>query len=240
MTDLLKTAIDAHGGLERWSRNQSVFVKASIGGAIWAVKSQVDALKNVEIIAQTRWEHLVMDFPGQDKRTVFEPHHISVETAKGELIDGRDNPELSFEGQLLETPWDTIHVAYFSGESLWTYLNVPFLFAQEGFRSEEIASINVDGEICRRLQVTFPDHIKSHHRTQYFCFAANGLLRRHDYSVDVLGGATGLNYASDYCDVDGIRFPTTRRVVAYQGDFEPVPEPVLVTIRFRDFRLIPG
>jgi hypothetical protein len=34
MTDLLKTAIDAHGGLERWNRNQSVFVKASIGGAI--------------------------------------------------------------------------------------------------------------------------------------------------------------------------------------------------------------
>src|SRR5271156_6311879 len=140
MTDLLKTAINAHGGLERWDRIQSVFVKASIGGAIWAIKSQTDALKNVEIIAQTRRVHLVMDFPGQDKRTVFEPHHINVETAQGELVDERENPELSFEGQQLETPWDTIHVAYFSGEALWTYLNVPFLFAQEGFRSEEVAS----------------------------------------------------------------------------------------------------
>ncbi len=240
MSDLLKTAIDAHGGLERWNRIHSVFVKASITGAIWSIKSQTDALKNVEIIAETRREHLVMDFPGQDKRTVFEPHHISVETAKGESIDGRNNPELSFEGQVLETPWDRIHVAYFSSEALWTYLNVPFLFAQEGFQSEEIASIDVDGENCRRLKVTFPDQVKSHHRTQYFCFSANGLLRRHDYLVDVLGDSTGLNYASDYCEVDGIKFPTTRRVIAYEGDFKPIPEPVLVAIKLRDFRLIPG
>src|SRR5271166_88869 len=42
----------------------------------------------------------------------------------------------------------------------------------------------------------------------------DGLLRRHDYTVDILGGATGLNYASDYRDVDGIIVPTKRRVYA--------------------------
>jgi len=32
-------------------------------------------------------------------------------------------------------------------------------------------------------------------------------LRRHDYTVDILGGATGLNHASDYRDVDDILQP---------------------------------
>jgi hypothetical protein len=48
--------------------------------------------------------------------------------------------------------------------------------------------------------------------------------------VDILGGATGLNYASDYREIDGLMFPTTRRVYAYQGDYELVPEPILVAI----------
>jgi hypothetical protein len=57
--------------------------------------------------------------------------------------------------------------------------------------------------------VTFPDHIKTHTREQISCFGPDGLLRRQDYTVDILGGAPGLNYATDYRDVDGIIIPTT-------------------------------
>jgi hypothetical protein len=56
------------------------------------------------------------------------------------------------------------------------------------------------------------------------------LLRRHDYTVDILGGATGLNYASDYRDVSGIVIPTKRRIYAYEGDYKPVWDPLLVRI----------
>jgi hypothetical protein len=64
------------------------------------------------------------------------------------------------------------------------------------------------------------------------------LLRRHDYTVDILGGARALNYASDYRRVDGIVFPVTRRVVAYEGDYQPVKEPVLVAIDMRVIGLL--
>jgi hypothetical protein len=57
-------------------------------------------------------------------------------------------------------------------------------------------SIHVDGETWRRLRVIFRDEVRSHTREQFFCFGPDGLLRRHDYTVDILGGATGLNYAS--------------------------------------------
>ncbi|MCW3060721.1 MAG: hypothetical protein JWQ02_2542 [Capsulimonas sp.] len=230
MNDLLETAIEAHGGLSRWNELTEARVEASLTGAIWYVKGKPDVLKDIVMTIDTKTERLVTDFPGQDKRTIFEPNRIVMETVDGKPIEVRDDPEKSFEGQQRETPWDDIHVAYFQGEALWTYLTTPFLYTYEGFESEEIAPIEVEGETWRRLKVTFPDYVKSHTREQISCFGPDGLLRRHDYTVDILGGATGLNYASDYRDVGGIIVPTKRRIYAYEGDYVKVPEPLLVAI----------
>ena len=62
-------------------------------------------------------------------------------------------------------------------------------------------------------------------------------MRRHDYTVDVLGGATGANYSTDYRDVDGIMIPTRHRVYAYDAQGKMVPKPVLVTIDIADISL---
>jgi hypothetical protein len=230
MIDLLDLAVKAHGGLDRWNKVNSVKVAAAITGAIWFVKSKGDALKNIVMTNDTKKERVVTDFPRQDKRTIFAPSRVVIEKNDGTLIEARDNPEKSFEGQQQSTPWDDIHVAYFCGEALWTYLNTPFLYTHEGFATEEISSIQVEAETWRRLKITFPDSVKSHSREQISCFGPDGLLRRHDYSVDILGGATGLNYASDYRNVDGIIIPTKRRIYAYEGDYQLVKEPLLVSI----------
>ena len=237
MNDLLSLAIKAHGGLDRWNTVTSVEITASITGAIWHVKSKPDVLKSVVMTADTRAERLTTVFPGQDKRSTFEPDRVVIERADGTLVKARDDPEASFAGQQLDTPWDDIHVAYFSGEALWTYLNTPFLYARDDFATEETAPVEADGETWRRLKVTFPDTVKSHTREQFFCFGADGLLRRHDYTVDILGGGTGLNYATNYRDIDGIIFPATRRVYAYTGDYQRIPEPVLVAIDITDVKL---
>ena len=160
-----------------------------------------------------------------------------MEKRDGTVLLERNDPEESFEGQARETPWDELHVAYFQGEALWTYLNTPFLYTQPGFETQEIASIEVSGETWRRLKVTFPDRVKSHTKEQISCFGPDGLIRRHDYTVDILGGATGLNYASEYRDVDGIIFPTKRRIYAYEGDYQLVPEPLLVKIDMGEITL---
>jgi len=51
--------------------------------------------------------------------------------------------------------------------------------------------------------VTFPDHIKSHTRQQTLCFGPDGLLRRHDFTIDLLGAVPSQLDATDYRDVDG-------------------------------------
>jgi hypothetical protein len=237
MNDLLNLAVEAHGGLKRWSRVDAVTVAASITGELWQVKSKPDYLKNVIFEVETKRERVTMDFPGQDKRSVFEPNRVVMQRRDGTIVASRNDPEASFQGQQQSTPWDDIHVAYFSGEALYTYCNTPFLYTCEGFSSEEIPPIQVDGETWRRLKVTFPDTIKSHTRTQISCFGPDGLLRRHDYTVDVLGGGPGLNYASDYRNVDGIIFPTKRRVYPYEGDYQLVKEPLLVKIDMDEITL---
>lgn len=230
MSDLLQKAVDAHGGLKRWKEISKITLAASMTGAIWFVKGQGDYLKDVVVTIDTIKEKLVTNFPGQDKRFSFEPKRVVMTQRDGTILQERDDPEESFKGQLRETPWDDLHVAYFQGEALWTYLNTPFLYPQRGFETQEIESIVVGGETWRRLRITFPAHIKSHSRVQISCFGPDGLIRRHDYTVDILGGATGLNYASAYREVGGIIFPTKRRIYAYEGDYQIVPEPLLVNI----------
>lgn len=176
MNDLLKLAVEAHGGLDRWNQVKAIKIAASITGGIWYVKGKGDFLKNVVLTIETRNERVIVDFPGQDKRAIFQPDRVVIETAAGALIEARDDPEKSFEGQKRETPWDEIHVAYFVGEALWTYLNTPFLYTREGFASQEIAPIQVENETWRRLKVTFPDSVKSHTKEQISCFGPDGLL----------------------------------------------------------------
>ncbi len=229
MNNLLEMAVVAHGGLDRWNQVASVHAHASITGAVWHLKGRPDVLKDVTIEAQTRTEYLTMQFPVQGKRSIFEPGRIVIEQESA-ASQSYEHPVGAFVGHSRETPWNDVHVAYFSGEALWTYLTVPFLYTYPGFITEELTPWEENGERWRRLKAIFPANISSHTREQISYFGPDGLLRRHDYTVDILGGATGANYASAYQTVGGIVVPTRRRVYAYQGDHEMVPDRLLVGI----------
>jgi hypothetical protein len=239
MNELLESAVTAHGGLDRWSKVKLITVDASITGAVWPVKvkGQADALKQVRFEVDTTRQLLTMEYVGHDQVSGFEPHRVVVQTRDGEVIDARDDPEKSFEGHQFETPWDDLHLAYFTGEALWTYLNTPFLCTWPGFITDEIAPVEVGGETWRRLEVTFPEDIKSHTRKQVFCFGPDGLLRRHDFTIDVIAGASVELYATDYRDVDGIIIPTKRRAYASQGDDDPKSTPLMVAIDMGDITI---
>jgi hypothetical protein len=103
---------------------------------------------------------------------------------------------------------------------MWTYLTAPFPFATPGFRTEELAHWQEDGETWRRLKVTFPDEIATHGKEQTFYFDSDGLVKRHDYTAEVLGTGPAAHYASEYEEFDGIMVPTKRRVypIAWNGE----------------------
>src|ERR1700734_485390 len=77
-SELLDLAVKAHGGLDRWNKVKAIKVAAAITGAIWYVKGKGAVLKSVVLTAETRRERLTVDFPGQDKRAIFEPSRIVI------------------------------------------------------------------------------------------------------------------------------------------------------------------
>jgi hypothetical protein len=234
MNDLLQVAVDAHGGLSRWNQLKRVKASLSITGAIWQMKGKPDILNDVSIEAELHKERLTTHFNGKGIRTVFDPNRVIVETEGGRLVDSREDPRSAFRGHTRQTPWDDVHVAYFSSYALWNYLTIPFLYTYSGFVTEELAPWQENGEQWRPLKVTVPDSVASHSREQVAYFGPDGLLRRHAYTVDIMGGAAGLNYASDLRNVDGIVVPTKRRVYARDANNQKIPEPVLVAIDIRE------
>src|ERR1700691_3426094 len=233
MIDLLKMAVEAHGGIERWNKFSTLRTELSIGGAIWELKRQPGLLSDKTFEIQTKEEQLsITPFSSPGLRAVFSPSRQTLETSDGTVVEKRDNPGTAFAGQVRETPWDKFHVAFFASEALWTYLTLPFLYTYPGFECEEIDPWEENGEQWRRLKVTFPDRIVSHSKTQITHFGPDGLMRRHDYTVNILGGNTGANYVSGYRDVQGIKMPTTRRIYAYDEHMRKVPEPLLVSLDF--------
>ena len=88
-----------------------------------------------------------MDFPGQDKRSVFEANHVEMQRRDGAILASRENPEASCAGQCPRTPWDDLHVAYFSGEAFYTYCNMPFLCTYDGLPLKQFAPFRLPARL---------------------------------------------------------------------------------------------
>ena len=231
MNELLSIAVQAHGGLDRWNQLSRLQAELSITGGLWHVKGKPDVLKHVTFKAHTQDQHMsVGPFSAQDLRGFFEPGCLSLTDASDQLVAQRDNPRMLFIGHKADTPWDDLHVAYFSNYALWCYLTAPFLYTYPGFVTEELSPWEDSGEQWRRLKITFPEHFASHCEEQISYFGADGLLRRHDYEVEILGGSKAAHYVSEYRDFDGIKVPTQRRVYRRGEQGQKIPEPLLVGI----------
>ena len=179
-------------------------------------------------------ERVTAHLNGQGLRYSFAPDRVAVEDEDGRVVSERAEPRAAFRGHTAETAWDELHVAYFSGYALWTYLTIPFLYTYPGFVTEELPPWSETGKLGGFLKATFPADVASHAREQVSYFGPDGLLRRHEYTVEVLGGSTGLNYAADYQTVGGIVVPVTRRVYAADAEHRKIPDPLLVSIDLRD------
>ncbi len=235
MDDLKDFVIAAHGGLDRWNRLSDVRAHLLVGGQLWPSKKQdgilSDSMVRVELHRQFASHYA---FANYGLRTSFTADRIAIETTCGHLVAERANPRAAFHGHVQDTPWDWLHLAYFAGYAIFNYMTTPFSFAKPGYLSEELEPWREDGQTWRRLKVTFPAHIATHCTEQVFYFDADGLLRRHDYTPEVIGAGpfahSGAHYTSEYQKFDGIMVPTRRRVCPVDRDGNVAKELFIVTI----------
>ena len=231
MNALLEIAIEAHGGLRRWRQLTSITASLSFAGPMLNSKGWEGALEQVVVSVDTHIQSaLIGPFTAPDRRGLFTSNRVAIETSEGRSIDVRSNPRAAFEANVIESPWDALGLAYFTGCAMWTALTAPFLMNEPGFVTDELDLWHEDGETWRRLHCVFPERVACHNRNQVFYFGPDGLLRRHDYNLDVGGGVPIADYTDDHQVFGGISFPTLRRAVRRLPDGLSEPEPALFAI----------
>ncbi len=238
MDRLASEIIDAHGGLDRWRSFGTLSAHLVQGGALWGLKGQAGVLDDTRVTVDLLRQHAShAPFGEPTLKSSFTADRVELRGADDALVESLDQPRASFAGHTLETPWTRVQLAYFAGCAMWTYLNMPFLLAWDGMTSEEIEPWQQGEEQWRRLRVRFPAAIATHSDEQVLHVGPDGLLRRHDYNVDIAGGTPGAHFISDYVSVEGIAFPTRRRIYPRQDDGQTMSEPLVVSIDLDDIRL---
>lgn len=231
MQNLLNHAIDAHGGMARWNTFSTLSAHLSQGGVIWPLKGKAGMLDEVDIqikLHQPWTSH--RPFGAPERRTAVSPQHVAIETADATLVEETTAPRASFAGHQLDTPWTDLQLAYFVGYAIWNYFTMPFTLARPGFSLLELSPWEENGQTLRRLQATFPADVATHSPVQTFYFSDDGLLRRHDYEVDISGGAPAVHYLSGHVTVQGITMPTVHKIYVRDADGGHQTEPLVVSI----------
>ena len=101
---------------------------------------------------------------------------------------------------------------------MWTYHATPLVFGEPGYEAHDVAPIENEGETLCGVAVRFPEGVHSHSREQRFYFGSDGLLRRHDYTVDVWADTPAAHFIFDYVDVNGLKYPSRRSVFRINPD----------------------
>ena len=234
---LVQVVTDAHGGLERWRRFKGVASTIVTGGRLWDIKgvNMIRTPRRAKSEFRRQWTQ-VAPFGDPDWTMTWTPQHVEIADSKGRVIEQRDNGRDSFD-RGFNGRWDQLNLAYFNGYAMWTYHAAPWVLAEPGYEAREIAPIAHEGETLRGLAVRFPEGVHSHTREQRFYFGQDGLLRRHDYEVDVWADTPAAHFVSDYIDVNGLKYPTRRSVFARRPDGTPDLDLNAVTIALSDYAL---
>ncbi|MFD4505930.1 hypothetical protein [Streptomyces sp. NPDC058457] len=239
MSDLLDLVLHAHGGLRRWREAETIRATASLGGVLWSQVGQDGILAAADMSVDVQRQRLVFEgFTGPGLRGVFTPERVVVERRDGDVVAERTAPREALVGHDPDTPWDRLDVLYFAGYAMWNYLTAPYLLTRPGVVVEEAEPWREDGADRRRLRARFPHGMATHCAEQVFHYDPSGLLRRHDYAPDVLGGTPAAHFAEKHVQVSGLVFPTHRYIVPAQADGHALPEPRLITIDLDEIAVV--
>ena len=240
MSDILEFALNGHGGLDAWNEFESISAHLSQGGALWGLKQQGGLLDEVKVTADLHDERVAHGPFGEPPvHTEFGPDRVAIASSDGHVVEELLQPRASFAGHVQTTPWNRLQLAYFAGTAMWTYLTQPFSFTMPGFVVAESDPWTEDGTTYRRMNVTWPSYLATHNPHQVLYLDEDGLIRRHDYTVEITGNTEAAHYMSDYTVVSGIRVPTRHRIYPRAADGTSDPSLVIVSIDYSEVRYQP-
>ena len=239
---LLQHAMAAHGGSDLWNSLEAIDAEISADGFLFTAKRR-PALRHVRMRAWTREPRFALyDHPVRGQvAELAGTQEVRISDGSGAVLHRRADARSAFRsfGHLFS--WDDLDFIYFAGYATWNYLTAPFLLARPGFVITEQGPGPGPLASLQRLQATFPDDIPTHCRDQIFYFDDQYLLRRLDYTAEVVGGwAHAAHLCDGYKDFGGLMVPTRRTVLPLPFGTRPVPFPTLVSIEVHELTLVTG
>jgi hypothetical protein len=115
MENLLKLAIDVHGGLDRWKQFEKIKIHMKVGGALWSLKQQDGVISDTVFEADLKNQRgRYLDFVNKGQDAVFTPNQTSM-VKDGQVLEELTNPRGSFANHKFETPWSQLQLVYFGG-----------------------------------------------------------------------------------------------------------------------------
>lgn len=240
--ELIERSIAAHGGRDRWAQASAISARVSAGGLAFALKLQGAAVRDLDARVSTRSQQVTFaPYPQPGQRGVLEPDgSVRIESDEGEVRRRRERPREAFADARHKLWWDRLDMLYFATYAMWTYIAIPFVLEDPGYGVRELDAWREDGSRWRRLAVTFPAGIHTHCREQVFYFDDSGLIRRHDYTAEPMGGwAKAAHYCFEHRSFDGFTAPTRRFVYRRRRDNRAFGRPRLVWIEISDVRAVP-
>lgn len=239
---LLDEVLEAHGGIERWRGAATIRAHLRSGGLL--VRTWVPGTKfadyRLEVeVAEPR--ATLSPFPRPGQRAVFDRGEVRIETDGGRTVSSREDPRPEFFGRAglrRNLRWDALDSTYFAGYAMWNYMTTPYLLTRDGIDASEGEPWIQGGETWRRLEVAFPPGLDTHSAQQTLYFDDRGLLRRHDYVAEVVGGwAHGAHHCADHIEAGGLTFPTRRWVRPIGPRNRSLPFPTLVWLRLSEIEV---
>jgi hypothetical protein len=216
---LVERACVAYGGSERWARTRLSFVPAVLSGALPALKGagRTFALPSRIHLEPGSGQAVFDDFPRPGERGLYQAGAVSI-IGRGGREESRDLVRrASFRGWHKLARWRPLDALYFFGYALSHYHSVPFTLGEAHFlRQDRWRDLDA-------LALELPPALHTHSRRQTFYFDEDGLIVRHDYVAEIVGGwARGAHFWRHYTRVEGLPLALTRHVVARIGRF-PLP-----------------
>jgi hypothetical protein len=239
MHELLHEVIEAHGGLDRWNSHSTLLARVRGGGSLWRIKGQDGVLGDYRTRITMHEQKASHGWPGGGLTAEYTPARVAIEDADGTALEQRHAPAAAFDGRDLSTPWDRLHLAFFTGFAMWSYLTEPFSLAGDTVEATELEPWHEGTEMWRRLKIDLPADMVGHHENVYY-IDRNALIRRHDYIAPLLGrGAmTAAHMTSGHESFDGLVFPTERRVYRIDENNRPITAEPTVSISLSNITFI--
>jgi hypothetical protein len=238
--EIVAKIIEAHGGASRWQDLKAIEAIVSVNGFLFKAKRR-PTLNRIRVTASTREPRFIFhDYPQFGQNSEFlGTDEVRITDADIQVLASRRHPRMAFRGIRRQLYWDALDFTYFGGYATWNYLVTPFIFLSDKFFLEILATNTADAKYPLRMKVNFPPDLPTHCKTQIFYFDRDHLLRRLDYTAEVVSRwAHAAHICEKYQDIDGIKFPTRRRVLPLLVGNKPMPGPVIVAIDIHEVQLV--